>query len=203
MIGRITGQVIDHNHQQLLVDVAGVAYEIEVPLTRAYELAKTAGPVVLHTHFVVREDANLLFGFPTKNEREVFRALIRVHNVGPKLALAVLSGLDNDALAQAVQSADVKALKAIPGVGERTAKQIVLDLKDKLPELLKLGVAVAGAGRKIATDPESKIVADAESALLDLGYRPKEAAAALASVRQGAKDVETLLRLALKQLVQK
>lgn len=209
MIGRITGTVIDQEHQQLLVDVSGVAYEIEVPLTSAYELAKAEGEVVLHTHFVVRDDANLLFGFPIKEERAVFRALLKVHNVGPRLALAVLSGLGIAEMAQAVLAGDHKPFKAIPGVGDRTAKQIVLDLKDKLPELPdvapadKEGKMPDHVDAKPEADPEKEMAADAEAALLALGYKHKDAAAAVANVLEAADDLEMLLRLALKQLVQK
>ena len=121
MIGRITGTIVDHDLQQLLVDVGGVAYEIEVPLSTAYELAESQGPVIIHTHLVVREDAQLLFGFATKDDRELFRLLIKVKGLGPKLALAVLSSFDikglNSSLALSDDfRCDIGAVKTFRGV---------------------------------------------------------------------------------------
>ncbi len=195
MIGRIRGEVIDHDLQQVLIDVGGVAYEVEVPLTTAYELSQAQGPVSVFTHLVVRDDAHLLFGFATKEDRTLFRTLIKVNGVGPKMGLAILSGLDSNTFAQTVRAGDVKALTGVPGVGKKTAERIILDMKDRLPEL--------PAGETL---PAAKTVndasADAESALISLGYKPQEAARAIAQVEDGAEDVETIIKLALKQLMQ-
>ena len=190
MIGFIRGKVVDRGLQQLLVDVAGVGYEVETPLATAGELAEVSGPVTLYTHLLVREDAHQLFGFVSKKDRELFRALIKVKGLGPKLALAVLSRLDGAGFARAVQAGDVTALTAVPGVGKRTAGQIILDMKDKLPA----SETPVGAGIP------DEVTADAQAALVALGYHRRQAASAIAQAGSGA-DVETVIRRALKQLM--
>src|SRR4051812_39968323 len=136
MIGRIAGIVVEKNFPQVIVSCSGVGYEIDVPMSTYYPLPRTGEEVTLLTHLVVREDAHLLFGFITAGERSAFRQLLKISGVGPKVALAVLSGLSVDDLAAAVQSEDSGRLTKIPGIGKKTAERLVLELRDKLPKTL-------------------------------------------------------------------
>jgi holliday junction DNA helicase RuvA len=170
MIGRITGTVIEKRPPMIAVEVHGLAYELDVPMSTFYQLPATGSAVTLFTHMVVREDAHLLYGFGTEEERRVFRQLLKISGVGARTALAVLSGLSVQDLYHAVASQDGARLTRIPGVGKKTAERLLLELRDRL------GTGVAGAG--LAPSARS----DALHALLTLGYSEKEAAAALAKV---------------------
>ena len=192
MIGQLHGVVVERDPQRVLLDVQGVGYEVEIPVSTFYQLAEVEGPTILHTHFVVRQDAQLLYGFATTGERELFRVLIKVNGVGPKTALAVLSGLEVADFIRAVNSENKKTLAGIPGVSQRNAEHIIADLRGKLDDYAVVSVVEV-------TDKD--ISADAESALIGLGYKPKEASIALAKVETSVDDVETLIRLALKQLM--
>ena len=192
MIGQLHGVVVERDPQRVLLDVQGVGYEVEIPVSTFYQLAEVEGPTILHTHFVVRQDAQLLYGFATTGERELFRVLIKVNGVGPKTALAVLSGLEVADFIRAVNSENKKTLAGIPGVSQRNAEHIIADLRGKLDDYAVVSVVEV-------TDKD--ISADAESALIGLGYKPKEASIALAKVETSVNDVETLIRLALKQLM--
>ena len=192
MIGQLHGVVVERDPQRVLLDVQGVGYEVEIPVSTFYQLAEVEGPTILHTHFVVRQDAQLLYGFATTGERELFRVLIKVNGVGPKTALAVLSGLEVADFVRAVNSENKKTLAGIPGVSQRNAEHIIADLRGKLDDYAVVSVVEV-------TDKD--ISADAESALIGLGYKPKEASIALAKVETSVDDVETLIRLALKQLM--
>lgn len=189
MIGRISGMLLEKHPPQILVDVAGVGYEIDVPMSTFYHLPAAGQPVSLLTHFVVREDAQLLYGFLTQAERVTFRQLIKITGVGAKMALALLSGLDTAALAQAVAMQNVTQLTKIPGIGKKTAERLLLELKGKLIAVLPAGVSspVAVAGDDIL------------NALLALGYSEREATAAAAQVAASA-SVEDGIRSALKWL---
>jgi Holliday junction DNA helicase RuvA len=190
MIGRLRGTLVEKNPPQILVDVAGVAYEVDVPMSTFYNLPATGAAVTLFTHLVVREDAHLLFGFGTEAERRAFRQLNKVNGIGARTALAVLSGLSVGELAQAVTLQESGRLTKIPGIGKKTAERILLELKDKLGADLATGVGVHRAA------PAS---ADVLHALLALGYSDKEAAAA---VRGLPEDVALAdgIRQALKAL---
>ena len=194
MISRLHGVVVERDPQRVLLDVQGVGYEVEIPLSTFYQLAEIEGPTVIHTHFVVRQDAQLLYGFATASERKLFRVLIKVNGVGPKTALAVLSGLEITDFARAVNSENKKTLAGIPGVSQRNAEHIIADLRGKLDDYASDDAAVVEVADK-------DITADAESALIGLGYKPKEASKALAQLQTPVDDVETLIRLALKQLM--
>ena len=194
MIGQLHGLVVDRDPQRVLLDVQGVGYEVEIPLSTFYQLAEIEGPTVLHTHFVVRQDAQLLYGFATTGERELFRVLIKVNGVGPKTALAVLSGLEVADFVRAVNSENKKTLAGIPGVSQRNAEHIIADLRGKLDDY-------AVGDDAVVEVVDKNISADAESALIGLGYKPKEASIALAQVETTVDDVETLIRMALKQLM--
>ena len=190
MIGRLRGRLLDKGLQQALIEVGGVAYEVELPLSVSAALGQPGEEAVLYTHLVVRDDAQALFGFATQEAREVFRALIKVSSVGPRLATAILSVLDAPALAGAVESGDLGALTQVPGIGRRMAERIAMEMKGKLSAL---SAPAAPGGRP-------SLMADAEAALIALGYRPQEAARALSQVE--AADLATLIKLALAQLAQ-
>lgn len=171
MIGRIAGKLLEKNPPLILVDVHGVGYEISVPMSTFYNLPDVGKDVVLLTQFIVREDAQLLYGFLTAAERSAFRELIKVSGIGARTALSVLSGLSVDALCQAVTQQDTAALTRVPGIGKKTAERLVLELKGKLGA--DLGGAVSAAAG--ATSAKSDVI----SALIALGYSEREASAAV------------------------
>ena len=210
MIGRLTGLVIESAPGQLLLDVGGVGYEIEISLTTYAHILETQGletqgletqgletkrPVTVHTHLVVRDDAHLLYGFASTGEREMFRTLIKVNGVGPRMALGILSGLDSASFARAVTGNDVKALTALPGVGKKTAERLIIEMRDKVDSF-----DVSGSDNP--STMTINVIEDAESALIGLGYRPQDAARAVSRVSDPAEDVESLIRQALKLLMQ-
>jgi len=169
MIGRLTGLLADKSAPpQVLVDVGGVGYEVDVPMSSFFNLPATGERLTLLTHFVVREDAQLLFGFLTAGERETFRQLIRISGVGPRMALSLLSGLSVTELAQAVSTQDASRLVKVPGIGKKTAERLLLELKGKL------GPDLGPAGTAPVTDAQADIV----QALVALGYSDREAQAA-------------------------
>jgi Holliday junction DNA helicase RuvA len=190
MIGRLSGTLLEKNPPQILLDVQGVGYEVDVPMSTFYNLPTLHEKVVLHTHFVVREDAQLLYGFATVEERIAFRQLLKISGVGPKLALSVLSGLSIGDLAAAVANKDATRLTKIPGVGKKTAERLLLELQGKF--------AATGAGATPdvqATSSGNDIV----NALLALGYNEKEADWAAKQLPKDA-DVSGGIRQALKLL---
>lgn len=192
-----------HKHPpDILVEVGGVSYEIQVPMTTLFQLPELGSEVSLLTHFVVREDAQLLYGFIEERDRGLFRQLIRVSGVGPKLALTILSGMDAASFARCVQRDDISSLVALPGVGRKTAERLLVEMRDKLRDWfgpLEEGQAQAGVGGRTAV---SDIVADAEGALVALGYKPQEASRVVAAVNDdSAANSEELIRRALKSMV--
>lgn len=190
MIGRLEGLVIDKSAEGVLVGVGGVGYEVACPLTVIDRLPRKGATCVLSIHTHVREDQITLYGFSDESERRLFRQLIAVSGVGPKLALACLSGLDADALAVAIASEDVKKLSSVPGIGKRTAERLILELKGKV------GIM---PGRAVA---KTHHVDDLESALRNLGYKPREIEQLVVDLGEDAArlDFESLLREALKRL---
>lgn len=190
MIGRLSGTLLEKNPPAVLVDVGGVAYEVDVPMSTFYNLGAIGERVTLLTHLVVREDAQLLYGFGTASERNAFRELIRISGVGARTALAVLSGLSVDELAQAVTLQESGRLTKIPGIGKKTAERLLLELKGKL------GAALEGAGAAAA---RSDAGADVLRALTALGYSEKEAMLAVKQVPAGT-GVSDGIRIALKSL---
>lgn len=195
MIGKLTGILLEKNPPQLLIDCHGVGYEVDVPMSTFYNLPATGEVVSLLTHFIVREDAQMLYAFGSAPERVAFRQLIKVTGVGPRMALAVLSGLSVADLAQAIQRQEVGRLVKVPGVGKKTAERLLLELKGKLGvDVGDIG-GMAGSGTPARTDNQS----DIQQALLALGYNDKEAAAALSSLPEGV-GVSEGIRLALKRL---
>lgn len=200
MIGRITGTLVHKQPPEILIDVGGVGYEVQVPMTTLFQLPPLGETVCLVTHHAVREDAHLLYGFATERDRELFRHLIRVSGVGPKLALTILSGMDGDSFARAVQAADVKSLVALPGVGRKTAERLLVEMRDRLSGWLdELGTGRAASS---ASTPATDKLRDAEDALIALGYKPAEAARLVAAVDdEQISDSEDLIRLALRSTV--
>ena len=190
MIGSIRGRLLEKNPPQILVETNGVGYEIDVPMSTLYNLPDIGAEVFLYTHYVVREDAELLFGFSTKAERSLFRLLIRISGIGPKIALSILSGISASILAQAVSQAEPGRLTRIPGVGKKTAERIVLELKGKIDTVVDSADSQT---------PTSGAKADIISALVSLGYSEREA---LQAVKGLAADVTVNdgIREALKAL---
>ena len=202
MIGRLRGTLAEKQPPHLILDVNGLGYELEVPMTTLYRLPSVGEPVTLHTHLVVREDAQLLYGFYEKRERELFRELIRLNGVGPKLALALMSGLDVDELVRCVQAQDTSALVKIPGVGKKTAERLLVELKDRFkawettPHMFEL-VPSGPQGPAPVNTAET----DAVSALISLGYKPQEASRAVAAVNAKGLSSEELIRRSLKGMI--
>ena len=172
MIGRIAGLLLEKNPPQVQVDVGGVGYDLDVPMSTFYNLPRTGEKVVLFTHLVVREDAHLLYGFATQAERATFRTLLKVSGVGPKVALSVLSGMSVNDLAEAVTLQESARLTKVPGIGKKTAERLLLELRDKLPK-----AGAAGAVGSPAATPDAG--SDILNALLALGYNEREAHAAM------------------------
>ncbi|MBE9538313.1 MAG: Holliday junction branch migration protein RuvA [Proteobacteria bacterium] len=200
MIGRIRGTLVYKQPPLILVEVGGVGYEIQVPMTTLFQLPELGEPLSLVTHFVVREDAQLLYGFIEERDRTLFRQLIKVNGVGPKLALTILSGMDANSFVRCIQRDDMSSLVALPGVGKKTAERLLVEMRDKLKDwLAQVGEAQAGG---IAVQPITDIVSDAEGALIALGYKPQAASKMVAAVNDDSiVDSEELIRLALKSMV--
>lgn len=201
MIGRLQGTLLDKQIPTLLIDVGGVGYEVDIPLSTYYRLPAPGQPVTLHTHFVVREDAQLLYGFAVKEERALFRALIKISGVGPKLALAILSGIEPEAFLRCIERDDVVTLTKIPGVGKKTAERVVIEMRDKLKELTGLAARAPSNVVPIQLVEPLDAVGEAESALVALGYKPAEATKAVAAVKADHDSAENILRAALKRMV--
>jgi Holliday junction DNA helicase RuvA len=203
MIGTIRGKLVHKHPPDILVDVGGVGYEIQVPMTTLFQLPELGTEVSLVTHFVVREDAQLLYGFIDERDRALFRQLIKVTGVGPKLALTILSGMDSTNFARCVQRDDISSLVALPGVGKKTAERLLVEMRDKLQDWLgQMDGSGDQAGVGGTLSPATDRVADAESALIALGYKPAEASKAVAAVNdESVGDSEELIRRALKSMV--
>lgn len=190
MIGRLTGILLEKNPPQILLDVQGVAYELDVPMSTFYNLPALRESVVLHTQLIVREDAHLLYGFLSNEERKAFRQLLKISGVGPRLALSVLSGLSLNDLALAVANKEVARLTKIPGVGKKTAERLLLELQGKF---------VVSGLNAIQDAPAASTGNDVMNALLALGYNEKEAEWAVKQLNKDASVAEGI-RLALKLL---
>ena len=190
MIGRLSGTLVEKNPPQILLDVQGVAYEVDVPMSTFYNLPGLGDPITLFTHLVVREDAHLLFGFGSESERRAFRQLIKISGVGARTALSVLSGLSVAELAQAVTMQDTGRLTKIPGIGKKTAERLLLELKDKL------GGEVASV---VGVHRPPPVAADVLNALLALGYSDKEAVRAVKQLSEGVAVADGI-KQALKVL---
>jgi len=202
MIGRIRGQLVLKQPPDILVEVGGVGYEIQVPMTTLFQLPQLGAEVSLVTHFVVREDAQLLYGFIDERDRSLFRQLIKVSGVGPKLALTILSGMDSRSFARCVQRDDISSLVALPGVGKKTAERLLVEMRDKLKDWLGAADVDDGLQRGgLDLAQVTNFVADAEGALIALGYKPQEASRVVAAVNDDSiEGSEELIRRALKSM---
>jgi holliday junction DNA helicase RuvA len=191
MIGSLRGRIFAKAPPQLTVEVGGVGYELEAPMSTFFHLPALGAEVHLLTHLVVREDAHVLYGFGTEAERRLFRSLIRVSGVGPKIALALLSGISVADFYQCVQSEDISALTRVPGIGRKTAERLIVEMRDRLatPEATS-GAAAAGTA--------ASAEAEAYDALVALGYRPAEATRLLKAAGPGTHSTEELIRRALQ-----
>jgi len=198
VIGRIKGILLEKQAPELLIDVQGIGYEVLVSLTSYFDLPAVGESVMLHTHFVVREDVQQLYGFNEVRERELFRTLIKVTGVGPKMALAILSGMNASEFVHAVQSDDTAKLVKLPGVGKKTAERLIVEMRDRLEhfgESSELDLSPPSSSRQPDT------VKEAESALISLGYKPQDAARMVNAVAQDGLSSQDLIRLSLKSMV--
>lgn len=197
MIGFLRGRLTAKHPPQLLVDVGGVGYELEAPMSTFYGLPATGAEVSLFTHLVVREDAHILFAFGTERERKLFRELLKVSNVGPKLALALLSGMNVESFLACIEAQDVDTLVRIPGVGRKTAERLVVEMRDRIKGFGAISGLVGtsgGAAAETAAGPQS----EAFSALVSLGYKPPEVVRLLKSVDSSVQTTEEIIRKALQ-----
>jgi Holliday junction DNA helicase RuvA len=201
MIGRLQGKLIHKKAPFLLVDVHGVGYELEAPMTTFYELPDIGGEVVLHTHLVVRDDAHLLFGFASETERRFFRSLIKVSGVGAKLALAILSGITADAFARCVNENDITTLVRLPGIGKKTAERLIIEMRDRLNDWGAWEPAYHTTTVEMGAVSASDEVNDAIGALVALGYKPQDAARMVKAVTVTDQGSEEIIRAALQAAV--
>ena len=191
MIGSLRGRIASKSPPQLTVEVGGLGYELEAPMSTFFHLPAVGEEVRLLTHLVVREDAHVLYGFATEEERRLFRSLIKVSGVGPKIALALLSGLSVAAFAECVVREDVSALTRVPGVGRKTAERLIVEMRDRL-------AAPGTTADAVAPAPAASAESEAYGALVALGYRPAEATRLLKAVGPGTHSTEELIRRALQ-----
>ncbi len=195
MIGRLTGMLARKEPPSLLLDVNGVGYELDAPMSTFYDLPAIGEKVALYTHLVVREDAQLLYGFSRESQRQLFRSLLKVNGVGPRVALAVLSGLSESELLTCLAHEDIARLTKVPGIGRKTAERLIVELRDKVD---LTAAPAAGAARPVTVPADP--VSEAVSALIALGYKPAEASRAVGSIPGEGLKSEDLIRQALKGL---
>ncbi|GLR72062.1 Holliday junction branch migration protein RuvA [Agaribacter marinus] len=205
MIGRLKGVLVEKLPPDILIDVNGVAYEVQLPMTSFYQLPEVDHITTIYTHFVVREDAQLLFGFIDKYERSLFRVLIKANGVGPKLACTILSGMSAGQFVQAVLDEDITSLVKMPGVGKKTAERLVVELKDKvstIDDIPKTGITPSQPLKKAELlAPATSAKDEAISALIALGYKKLQAEKAIQGVLVDDATSESLIRDALKSMV--
>ena len=199
MIGQIEGTIIEKNPPEILVEVAGITYEILVPMSTLYQLPESGEVVRLHTHFSVREDAQILYGFFDAETKKMFRSLVRVNGVGPKMALGILSGMSVEDFVQAVRNNDSEAMVRMPGIGKKTAERLMIEMRDKMIEWGSDDV-----GSDLSSQTKSSFTKDAEIAMINLGYKPQQAARAIAQalkVNPEINDSEEVIRFSLKSMI--
>ena len=194
MIGRIHGTLLQKEPPAMLVDVGGIGYELEAPMTTFYDLPATGSEVTLYTHLVVREDAHLLFGFSRASQRSLFRSLLKVNGIGPRVALAILSGMNEDEFALCVSSEDIARITKVPGIGKKTAERLIVEMRDKV-EAGDVALP-AGTTSVLPTDPASEAV----SALMALGYKGNEASRLVRNVSGENLTTEDIIRQALRNI---
>ena len=196
MIGLLRGKLLIKQPPDLMLDVNGVGYEVQASMTTFYDLPELHAEVTLYTHFVVREDAQLLYGFSSQTERQLFRHLLKVNGVGPKMALAIVSGMNPIEFNQVIHAADIARLSRIPGVGKKTAERLVIELRDRLPKSDASGsnvdTSIAVQALRVSASDE------AVNALLALGYKPAQASQMIAAYEDQGLSVEDMIRQALR-----
>ncbi|AKH21777.1 Holliday junction branch migration protein RuvA [Sedimenticola thiotaurini] len=202
MIGRLRGELVHKQPPFLMVDVGGVGYELEAPMSTFYDLPLQGGQVVLFTHLAIRDDAHVLYGFATESERALFRALLKVSGVGAKMALAILSGMSADEFALCVQRDDTAALVRLPGIGKKTAERLIVEMRDRLDRIESAGDTPLPQTRPSSGAVETP-VSDAIGALIALGYKPNDASRMVRSVESENLSSEEIIRLALRAVVTK
>ena len=206
MIGRLRGILLEKQAPDLLIEVAGVGYEVQLPLTSFYQLPATGIEATIYTHFVVREDAQLLYGFVNQAERALFRQLIKANGVGPKLALTILSGMTAQQFVRCVQLDDISTLVKLPGVGKKTAERLVVEMRDRLKDWGIAPNTQVTDGLVLQDDeaifsPEQSAEQDAASALVSLGYSQLQADKAVRAVKQTGMSSEQLIKAALRSMM--
>jgi Holliday junction DNA helicase RuvA len=197
MIGRLAGVLVSKHPPFLLIDVNGVGYEVEAPMSVFYELPENGQPLVLLTHLSIKDDAHTLYGFSSENERILFRRLLKISGIGAKLALTILSGASGDELARFVADGDTAALTRLPGIGKKTAERIIIELRDKLDDIAPLAGGAGGASPAVAGDA----LGEARNALVALGYKPQEASRMVRAVAEADMETEDIIRRALNSTV--
>lgn len=202
MIGRLHGELLEKHPPRLLLDVHGVGYEVEAPMSTFYQLPDIGSEVTLHTHLVVREDAQALFGFCTKRERLLFRSLIKVSGIGPRVAIAILSGISTDDFVACINNNDSAALTRLPGIGKKTADRLVVEMRDRLADWGE-PVAVAGGAEETAVAGGGDATQDAVSALIALGYKAPDAGRMVRAVFEEGITSDELIRRALQATVRR
>ena len=196
MIGFIRGKLVSKTPPQLVVDVQGVGYEVEAPMTTFYDLPELGEELLLHTHLVVREDAHILFAFSTEPDRVMFRTLIKVNGVGPKLALTILSGQSAEEFHRCIHDNDVQALVRLPGVGKKTAERLIIEMRDRLPDSLdSSGAKQNETPSRVTNNPRQEAI----SALCSLGYKSQDASKMVQNIPEDGKSCEDIIRLALQK----
>lgn len=199
MIGRLTGILLEKTPPDLLVDVNGVGYEIEAPMSTFYQLPAIGQQLTLHTHLIVREDAQFLCGFITESERHLFRSLIKVNSVGAKLALGILSGISAREFSRCIHDKNATALTRLPGVGKKTAERLIIEMSDRLKDLDFGAETEPAPTGNDELKPNGNAARDALSALVALGYKPQEASRLLQNIDTTGQDSETIIKAALKE----
>ncbi|WP_340619861.1 Holliday junction branch migration protein RuvA [Xenorhabdus siamensis] len=202
MIGRLRGIVLEKQPPLVLLETNGVGYEVHMPMTCFYELPEIGQEAILFTQFIVREDAQLLYGFNDKQERALFRELIKVNGVGPKLALAILSGMSAQQFVTAIEQEAITSLVKLPGVGKKTAERLVVEMKDRFKglkgDLFNQNSDINLPAATQVANSDADIEAEAAAALVSLGYKPQEASRMVSKVAKPGTDCETLIREALR-----
>jgi len=197
MIGRLRGEIVSKHPPRLMLDIGGVGYELEAPMSTFYDLPPVGESVTLVTHLTVREDAWILYGFLREEDRTLFRNLLKVSGVGARMALAILSGMDAQRFALCVRQEDIAALIRLPGIGKKTAQRLVIDMRDRVDAVPARSPAGIAAGLPVGGDGNSTLT-DAVDALTALGYRPADADRMARAADDGTKNSEEIIRAALK-----
>ncbi|MCU7916738.1 MAG: Holliday junction branch migration protein RuvA [Candidatus Thiodiazotropha sp. (ex Epidulcina cf. delphinae)] len=202
MIGRLRGELARKQAPHLLIDINGVGYELEAPLSTFFTLPDLGQQVTLFTHLAIREDAHVLYAFASETERALFRSLLKVSGVGAKMALAILSGMNAEAFSRCVEAGDVASLVRLPGIGRKTAERLIVEMRDRLAKLADLSTGIAPSQAGHPARPASA-ASDAVAALVALGYKPQDASRMVKAVATDEMDSQTLIRAALQGAAQK